>query len=275
MIDYQFFINRARSVILQNMRKIAVLFIFVLFSTELRSQTCCSGGVPIASNLGFPSAEKKILQLSANLDYNKLTSLYSDRERLDDELRKRTTHSYLIRANYTLSDKFAVESFFSFVNQGRTTYGNSGEEFNESSFGVGDPVVLLIYKLFDNPFTFRLGAGPQIPLGATDRRNSQDLTLVEDLQPGSGAWDLILFSSLEYSLPSRPSAVFFTNYIQSFTGTNPSSRGGNFNYEFGNDIQIISGISDQFLLFSNIVAYFADTMPRVSEQTVPLSMELI
>jgi len=146
-----------------------------------------------------------------------------------------------------------VEGFFSFVDQGRTIYGNQGDQFTESSFGVGDPVLLLIYKLFDNPFTFRIGAGPQIPLGATDRRNSRDLLLVEDLQPGSGAWDLVLFSSIEYALPRRPSMVLFTNYIQSFTGTNSSSRGGNFNYEFGNDIQIISGIGDQFLVFNNIV----------------------
>ncbi len=236
------------------MCKSAVLFyIFALLCTQLKSQTCCSGGVPIVSNLGFGSANKKVLQLSANLDYNKLTSLYTNSEKLDDGLRKRTTHAYLIRANYTFSSKFAVESFFSFVHQGRTIYGNTGEEFKESSFGIGDPAVLLIYELFDNPFTFRIGAGPKIPLGATDRRNSQDLTLVEDLQPGSGAWDLVLFSSLEYALPSRPSAVLFTNYIQSFTGTNPSSRGGNFNYEFGDDIQIISGISDQLLVFKNII----------------------
>ena len=235
------------------LRIVSIIVSGLFFLGELSSQTCCSGGVPIASNLGFPSAEKKVLQISFNLDYNKLTSLYTNGERLDDHLRKRTTYSYLIRANYTITNRLAVEGFFSFVRQRRKIYGNLGEEFRESSFGIGDPVLLLMYKVVELPFKLRVGAGPQIPLGATDKRNSRGLFLVEDLQPGSGAWDLILFSSLEYTLPARPSLTFYSNYIHSFTGNNPTSRGGNFNYEFGNDVQLIAGMGDQFLLFNNIV----------------------
>ena len=191
--------------------------------------------------------------MSLNYDLNSLTDLYTESTRLDDELRKRTTQSFLLKAQYSFTDRFAIESLVPFIHQNRTIFGNFGGEFSESSFGIGDPIFLMLYKLVDSDFNWRLGTGPQLPLGSTTKRNSRDLLMVEDLQPGSGALDWIFFSSLEYNSPKRPSLLWYSNLVYSSTGMNRIARGGNLEYEFGNDIQIILGTSDQFLVLNNLI----------------------
>jgi len=90
-------------------------------------------------------------------------------------------------------------------------------------------------------------------LGGFEQTNSRGLRLLEDLQPGSGAWDVIFLGSLEHSLTSRPSSLLYFNSIWSLTGVNNRARGGNQSYEFGDDIQLIAGMTDQLLLFNNII----------------------
>jgi len=82
--------------------------------------------------------------------------------------------------------------------------------------------------------------------------SNRGLFLVEDLQPGSGAWDAIIFSSLSYNSIVRPSNTLFINAIYSSTGVNHDSRGGLQSYEFGNDLQLIAGMSDQYLWFGQL-----------------------
>ena len=203
--------------------------------------------------------------MSAN--YNTLTTLYTESQKLQDEQRKRTTQSYLIRAHYSISEKFAIETFVPFVRQTRSIYSSSSNNLDfESSFGIGDPIVLGSYKIFDSAFKLTLGAGPQIPLGSFTQRNSRGLLLVEDLQPGSGAWDLVILGIAEYSLPSRPTTNLFSRAIYSYTGSNDESRNGLQTYEFGNDIQVIAGVADQFLLAKRIVTPSLALRYRFAEQ---------
>ena len=44
------------------------------------------------------------------------------------------------------------------------------------------------------------------------------------------------------------------NNIYSVTGANKESRGGSQEYEFGNDLQIIAGFSDQILIGTQIIS---------------------
>jgi hypothetical protein len=105
----------------------------------------------------------------------------------------------------------------------------------------------VIYDVVKTPFLWRLGLGPQIPLGRTDVKNSRGLLLVEDLQPGSGAWDALIFMSAIFTAYRRPSRSGFVNGIYSRAGKNPNSREGAQTYQFGNELQLILGVSDQFL----------------------------
>ena len=229
------------------------IFFWAIVPRFSAAQTCCSGGVPVSSNLGFQSTEAHITQLSFSGDFNFLKTLKSGSETLDDDQRLRTTQSYIFRGAHALSDRFTIEVFLPFVRQTRRITSLTGNTDRESTFGIGDPVVLALYKVLDKNVTIRIGGGPQIPLGDFQQTNDRGLTLVEDLQPGSGAWDLITMASLEFVPSARPSSLLFLNAIWSKTGSNPNARGGTQTYQFGNDIQVIGGYSDQVLLDSWIL----------------------
>jgi len=217
------------------------------------AQTCCSGGVPVSANLGFQSADSQVTQIGVSADFNFLRTLKVGTETLDDDQRLRTTQSYILRAAHTWHPKWTAEIFLPVIRQTRRIADISGGVDRESTFGIGDPVALLIYKLTDKLVTWRIGLGPQIPIGSTTQTNQRGLFLVEDLQPGSGAWDVIAMSSLEIPLASRPSALVYANTILSLTGSNNDARQGLQTYEFGNDIQATLGYSDQVLLGSTIL----------------------
>ncbi len=231
--------------------RLMLIIVLCLLSTIGNSQTCCSGGVPVSSNLGFSLESPKTLQLSIVSDFNTLQDLYAGRDKLDDDQRKRTTQSYLIRAGYSLSKKLNIETSMSFVRQTRKIYSNSGEDF-QSTFGIGDPVFIVIYDLLQFPVNIRLGLGTQVPLGSTSKKSTRGLFLVEDLQPGSGAFDLVSYSSLIYTFKNNPNMTIFSNVIFSLSGTNHDSRGGAQSYEFGNDLQLISGWSNQVIIAEQI-----------------------
>jgi len=186
-------------------------------------------------------------------DFNFLNTLFFERDKKDDLLRQRRTQSLLLRSAYSFTDRFTVESLIPLVRQTRKISTNQGGEDFESSFGIGDPLILFNYDLLKKPFNLRIGVGPQIPLGAFDKRNDRGILLVEDLQPGSGAWDFIFFSSIEKKLNIRPTGFTYFNTIYSLNGSNNDSRGGNQTYKFGNDVQLILGYSDQVLWFSKIM----------------------
>jgi len=228
-----------------------ILMIFLRFSVH--AQTCCSGGVPVSANLGFQSAESHVTQIGVSADFNFLRTLKVGTEILDDDQRLRTTQSYILRAAHTWHPKWTAEIFLPVIRQTRRISTLPGAEADrESTFGIGDPVALLIYTVTDKKATWRIGLGPQVPLGSTTQTNQRGLFLVEDLQPGSGAWDVIAMSSLEMPLANRPSALIYANTILSLTGRNNDARQGLQTYEFGNDIQATLGYSDQVLLGTTI-----------------------
>lgn len=235
------------------MKLVLGIFCLLLFTSTSSSQTCCSGGVPVSANLGFQAEETKVTQLSLSADFNVLRTLKAGSETLQDDDRLRTTQSYILRAAHTWTPRLTTEVFLPLVRQTRRITSPTGSIDNEETFGIGDPVALLIYTVTNNKWTWRIGAGPQIPLGSSTQTNDRGLTLLEDLQPGSGAWDLVAMSSAEVPLKSRPSGLVYLNVIYSATGTNNNARSGRQTYEFGNDVQTIIGYSDQLLIGKSII----------------------
>lgn len=240
------------------------------------AQTCCSGGVPVSNHIGFQSAQSKILQLSFSTDFNLLNTLYNESHKLDDRFRKRTTQSYIFRGAYSFSSKLSGELLIPLIRQTRTIYSGAGDISDfDSSQGLGDPVVLIMYHLVKSKVTWRVGAGGQFPVGSYTETNDRGLFLVEDLQPGSGSVDMILMNSLEFSPDFRPSVLLYLNTILQVNGENANSRGGIHAYKFGNDFQLIAGIVDQFFLFNQPVnfgmkaRYRSANQDQINENLVP------
>ncbi len=219
------------------------------------SQTCCSGGIPLSNSIGLPVSGKGAFLLGLSYDYNYLNTLKSGNDVLDDRVRERTTQSLLLNLGYTITRDLSVEALFTYVKQERiiSIFGNVNKD---GSNGIGDGVILFKYnfnELFKKNNLLRIGLGTKIPIGATDKKSDQGILLNPDLQPGSGAWDLIGWSFYSQTFSFRPSGTFSATVVYRYTGTNNNFLNGNTTYRFGPEFQAFVNYTDQFLVGKNLI----------------------
>ncbi len=229
------------------------------------AQTCCSGGVPVSSNLGMPSSDVGAVQLSLSYDLNVLNTLKSGTEVLDDRNRSRMTHTALLEGGYTFSRKLSLDVLFSYVRQVRNV-NNFGVEQITTTNGIGDGTVLIKYLLLDQKgLQVLTGVGVKAPIGPSDLTSKIGIALNADLQPGSGAWDGIGWVYFSKASEASPSRAFFGNLIYALKGHNKSYLGSQ-DYKFGNELQVIGGWGDRAFLFNqifdvNLAARFRHAQP--------------
>ena len=225
-----------------------LILVLLIFNHNSYSQTCCSGGVPLSVNIGLPASEKGSWQFSLSYDYNQLKTLKSGDTELDDNLRERLTQSILFQTGYTFNNRLSADLFLSYVRQERHIFTNIGTNSTITN-GIGDGVLLIKYNILPEHATTTalVGIGPKIPFGVTDKTSENGIALPADLQPGSGAWDAVFWATFSRSLGFRPSMSVSVTSTYRATGVNPDYL-GSIEYEFGNDLQIITGIADQFVI---------------------------
>ena len=203
----------------------------------------------MSGNLGMPLSDVGTLQLNLSYDLNNLKTLKQGTTKLESDYRQRQTHAVLLEFGYSISRKISVDGFFSFVRQERLIQNPGTPENFTFSQGVGDAVVLLKYRLLDN---LAIGYGIKAPFGSSDEVREDGVPLGADLQPGSGSWDQLLYISYSMELNSRPSFSYFGTSIYRLTGQNSSYLGSSV-YEFGNELQLIAGVSDRFTIGSALI----------------------
>ena len=236
---------------------IQILFLLTLLSfpfSMLMGQACCSGGTPVAGNLGLGSGEKGSIQFQLTYDFNTLQTLMEGRRILVDDSRTRNTHSLLFESNFAFHQRWAASILLSGVRQERIIQTSNGEKNLTASQGIGDAIFLLKYNvLSSSPFTqLSLGAGPKFPLGGTDTRDASGLILPADLQAGTGAWDAIFWGYFSQKSWFRESLGF--NLIPTIRLTGENARfNGRQSYRFGNEFQFLFGFSDRILLKSFLI----------------------
>ncbi|MEO0897515.1 MAG: hypothetical protein AAFY71_14000 [Bacteroidota bacterium] len=226
------------------------LFICLLFSLLLVDgmAQCCSGGVPIAGNLSLPSGGSKESQIQLTYDYNRLRALFFEAENLDDNTRQRSTHSILLESSYGFTPKWSVSNLLFYVVQERIIETRPGERQFTQTQGIGDWVILLRYTLINNEkLGLSLGAGPKLPTGKNDIRDDNNLWLSADLQPGSGAWDAMLWSSFSFYDIFKKNLGFSLTSTGRITGTADRLEGTQ-TYKFGDEFQVYGGLSDRYLI---------------------------
>ena len=228
------------------------IFLFTCF--QISSQTCCSGGIPLSNNLGLPNDGKGSFLIGLNYDYNNLNTLNAGSNKLSDDSRLRITNSVLLNAGYAFTDRFSFEGLFTWIHQKRTITQFGNENLSETQ-GVGDAVFLIKYAIPDvlgARSVLNLGLGTKAPLGKSNLTTTEGFQLTADLQPGSGAWDMLGWLSLSKNLNFRPSATLSGSFTYRATGKNNSYLNNTSIYKFGNVIQSSVGYSDQFLIFNTI-----------------------
>lgn len=230
-------------------KRLAGLLLALWFGSIGFGQTCCSGGVPLAAGLGLPPQAGGTLQLQVNYDLNLLRTLKTGRETLDDDSRTRRTHSTLLQADYSLSQRLAVETLLSWVRQERTIrqFGSRNETHTQ---GIGDAVLLVKYQLWSTPdqgTQVTAALGVKAPFGAADRRREDGLLINADLQPGSGAWDGIGWLRGLYTTTWRPTLSLSATAVYAYKGRNNNYLGEE-TYRFGQEWQLRLQLADRFFV---------------------------
>lgn len=231
------------------MNKVMYLLLLVLLGSYYSgsAQTCCSGGVPLSGNLGLPASNQNTWQFSLNYDLNVLRTLKSGTEKLNERNRRRITHAALFEVGYTFSKRLSTDLFISFVRQERKIQNPGLPDNVQSTNGIGDAVILFKYNFINSGGNvLTLGIGPKIPVGASDVTN-QGILLGADLQPGSGAWDGVLWSYFSHQIEMRKSMSYTITATYRYTGTNDNFRADQ-SYRFGSEFQGIVGFGDRVVI---------------------------
>lgn len=231
------------------MKRSLIIAVVLMLSLRGMAQTCCSGGVPLANNIGgLPISAKNTWQLSVSADLNVLQTLKGVAHTLNDNSRQRKTLSLLLKTSYSFTDKFFIEGLLTWVQQQRAIDQAGGFSDFDQTQGAGDAVILVNYNYLSSGRIKLIGGlGPKIPIGKSDLKDSDGLTLNADLQPGSGAWDAVFFHRIQATDGNRPSRLYSTNFTYRYTSVNKDYLGGQ-HYRFGNELQILLGIADQFVI---------------------------
>lgn len=216
---------------------------------------CCSGGVPLAGNLGLPQVDTHSWQFSLNYDLNVLKTLQSGTETFQESGRRRNTHSSLLQMGYTISKRLSADVFMAFIRQERKISNPGLSDDFQYTNGLGDGVLLLKYNITANSFEYfnwTIGVGSKIPLGSSDLKD-EGILLSADLQPGSGSWDGVFYNYFSYQPAFRRSIGLNATAIYRSTGVNDNFRLGQ-SYKFGNELQLILRIGDQLIISETLIS---------------------
>lgn len=211
-----------------------LLFLILMFDQKiLYAQGCCSSGAPFLGALELPTASKGQVQLSLAYRNNALKDVYFEKDRVDDGSRQRFTQTVTLETNVGILNWFTLDLLFTWIQQERQIHAIGVETVNRVQLaGLGDfiimPKIAIISPNVIQPRELSIGVGMKLPTGKNDLR-SQGLLASDDLQPGTGATDII-FWGFFYQGFQQQRFQLFTNISLRMTGTN--NRG----YQFGNEM---------------------------------------
>jgi len=235
-------------------RIFSVVFVFLLAgAAQVSAQTCSCAGAPLISSQTTGATSAGNLLFGVTYEYNDISALYSGSDRLSDETVTRATRSVLLEINYGITDRLSATGTFSYVDKDRTTGLHiPGGGTTVNTRGAGDGIIMLRYVVRQqslwNRYHLALGAGSKIPFGTTSlQRNG--FTMNADMQPGTGAWDGVLWSHASVSLLPYTGMNLFLITSYRLTGSNDRFDEGD-SYRFGNELVSGLGVSNQ--LFGNL-----------------------
>ena len=219
--------------------KTAVL-VLLIFSVQIPAYaaTCSCAGVPLLAAIDTSATEKGQFFLSYSAENHQISDLVSGSDDVNDETdRDRHSFSQVLSASYALTDHWAVSALVSYVKHSRTI----GSSFlgTTTTSGLSDSVVLARYSPFSiTPFSrhaLSLGVGVRIPTGDDDFGDT--FVLSEDMQPSTGAYGEILWSSYSYAFNQAATMQLNVSANYTFNGENDRK------YSFGDEFNFYTGFS--------------------------------
>lgn len=217
----------------------AALALLVLsLQTPAYAATCSCAGVPLLTLIDTSATEKGQFFITYSVEQHQISDLVSGSKNINDETdRDRSSFSNVLSASYALTDQWGVSALVSHIKHSRTI----GSSFlaGETAAGLGDSVILARYTPISiTPFSrhsLSLGLGARIPTGKNDFKNDRGFTVSEDMQPSTGAWGTVAWSSYSYAFNQAATLQFTTsvNYTWNEENDRKYSFGDEFNFAFG------------------------------------------
>ena len=247
-----------------------------LLSSQLSGQACCSGGTPLAGNIGLRPLQAKSIFIDLTYDYNTQRSLLTGSEVLDDDRRERNTNAILARASYAITDNFALSGIISWINEEERVKALNGGINRFAATGVGDAIAMVQYQ----PLTWQdkswvMGFGVKFPLGSTNITDEETgLLLNPDLQPGSGSWDWIIGTQFQQQHFLKENLTLIASLTARFN-SEADRFGGQQTYQFGREFRANLGVRDRLLIGkalidpSLILLYRRTEMDQIQGIAVP------
>lgn len=225
-----------------------MVVLLLLITTSARAQTCSCAGAPLLGTQSAGATGQGNFIGGITYEFNQITSLYSGSTQITNDSADRHTQSVLFELNYGITDRLSASGTFSYVRKERTSgLSSPGRSQTSTTAGIGDGIILMRYTLLPqtlwNRYHIAAGGGVKAPLGSTSLNNPNGLRFNADMQPGTGAWDGVIWSNLATNfLPMSTMNLSLTSSFR-LTGTNERFAEGD-DYRFGNEFISILGLSD-------------------------------
>ena len=248
------------------MYKSAILLIVfvIILSPKSFPQACCTVGTSVSSGVERSVIKYQNLSAAFSFQNNILNNTYQSTNKIEDPLnRKSAVSDFTLELEYGIAERVSVLLVGGYTNKSRTTTItdpaiNSSEEITFTGNGFTDIVILGKFEIVVPdiilPLGATIGAGAKLPTGSyTLEENGTRLSI--DLQPGTGASDLLLWGHINYTFPI-PRISINANALYRYTGTNI------INYRYGDEVLAsvngAYGIADFLAINLHLKGRYAD-----------------
>jgi hypothetical protein len=211
---------------------ITLLLIFSQLPFLLNAQTCSCAGAPIFNPLDYSSTQNQHRwHFQLTYKYHSISDLVEGKTKINDDTdRSRTAQSIFFETRLALTSRLSVMALMNFTGHSREVgISDSGAD---TTSGIGDSMLSVQYS----PIVFNDEKGVELAIGggikAPTGRDDVTLTGVaaEDMQPGTGSWDTIVWSQGSIRLK-------FIRGLELFGGASYRINGSNDrDYGFGNEL---------------------------------------
>lgn len=222
-------------------------WVALINTVELNAQACSCGGAPLLSSLEFPSTAPGTWQFGLTYEFNSISDLVTETDQLDDDTRRRRIHTGLLEISYGINNRWSASLILTLLQQERRTSPGSGigQDLLRTR-GIGDALLLAKYNLVPTDIFHQhrltIGAGLKMPLGESDLLANGTL-ISADMQPGTGAWDGVLWANYFLGLSRSRTTGLFTSASYRKTSTNDRFGSQNEGYRFGNEFVSTGGFN--------------------------------
>lgn len=214
-----------------------LFFLPLLFNIYIFPQACCTVGTSIANGGERGAIPVNNLSTSLMFQQNILSTAYESSKKIDDPLnRKSTVTNINLEIEYGLVNRVSILFILPYTNRTRETNvtdseTNDTEVISFTGQGVGDIILLGKYEIITasilSPIGLAIGGGAKLPTGSFEIENN-GTRLSIDLQPGTGASDLLLWGHFSYGMPSIGFSTN-ANFLYRYAGVNLDS------YRYGDE----------------------------------------